>query len=206
MISLELWAETFKFYHRINFCLLSQMFGARLNEVKKKMFVKSVKHQAEKFDLGSALLPLKIIDLTFLTTDAHPEPEDFMKNPLTLLGMKMKPYCFKIEMVEAMIQRSEEQGHPLSTPAQPIPTFTYKKSEAEEMQQKARRKKKKDARTKAQANRGSAGSSTSALGSPEHYARIGSADGYSPPGPMYAHAPRCTCKQCGGPGNKIQLR
>ena len=54
-----------------------------------------LRHEAKAFDLQSATVPLILLDRTFLMR-GKATVEDYLGQPLTLLGLKMQPFNFHI--------------------------------------------------------------------------------------------------------------
>ena len=87
------------------------------------------------------MVPLQILQRSFLILPPA-KPEEYLLNPITLLGLRDHPFYFNAMALQQYLSQTEA---PVHIPGS-APMFAYRVGEEEQAQSKARRRQKRHAR------------------------------------------------------------
>ena len=87
------------------------------------------------------MVPLQILQRSFLILPPA-KPEEYLLNPITLLGLRDHPFYFNAMALQQYLSQTEA---PVHIPGS-APMFAYRVGEEEQAQSKARRRQKREAR------------------------------------------------------------
>ena len=107
------------------------------------------------------MVPLWILQRSFLVLPSA-KPEDYLQNPITLLGLRNHPYYFNTRALQQFLSETEQVVHIPGS----APMFAYHVGKEEQKQSRDRRREKRQARPAGWKNRyAHSGSASSGSGS-----------------------------------------
>ena len=75
-----------------------------------RLVLDKTRHEAEKFSLEAAMVPLQILQRSFLILPPA-KPEEYLLNPITLLGLRDHPFYFNAMALQQYLSQTEECVH-----------------------------------------------------------------------------------------------
>ena len=94
------------------------------------------------------MVPLWILQRSFLVLPSA-KPEDYLQNPITLLGLRNHPYYFNTRALQQFLSETEQVVHIPGS----APMFAYHVGKEEQKQSRDRRREKRQARPAGWKNR-----------------------------------------------------